>query len=87
MAAQDLGHQLAAAGGGDVIDLGWIDPDLLGDQAGQDLVAAAGRAAAPGHRARIGLELADRSCSDLIGESVGTTRAVYSPVSRASGVT
>ena len=50
LAAEDGGQRLAAAGEGDVVDLGRIDADRLGDQAGRDVVGAAGRAAGPGDR-------------------------------------
>ena len=59
MATQDRGERLAAAGMGDVVDLGRINARRLGDQPGQDVVRTAGGAAAPGDRAGVGLQLGD----------------------------
>ena len=45
---------------GDVVDLGRIGADSLDDQAGRDVIGAAGGATGPGDRAGIGLELGDQ---------------------------
>ena len=52
VAAEDRGQRLAAAGERHVVDAARLDADLLGDQADQHVVGAAGRAAAPRHRLR-----------------------------------
>src|SRR5690606_39189730 len=59
LVAEDRGKRLAAAGIGDIVDLGRVDARRLGDEAGRDVVRAAGRAARPGDRAGIGLQRLD----------------------------
>ena len=50
LAAEDRRHRLAAARERDVVDAPRRHADGVGDQAGQDLIAAAGRSAAPRDR-------------------------------------
>ena len=60
VAAHDRRQRFAAAGERHVVELGRIGARGLRDQAGQDVVGAAGRAAAPGDRADVGLQLLDQ---------------------------
>ena len=88
LAAEDRRQRLAAAGEGDVVDLGRIDADRLGDQPGGDVVGAAGRAAGPGDRARVGLQRRDEVVHASGSRSRPARRSPPdSPVSRAIGVT
>src|SRR6185436_4104696 len=59
VAAEDRGDRLAAALERHVVDLRRLDADVLGDEPDQDVVGAAGRAAAPGHLAGVVLERPD----------------------------
>ena len=78
LVAEDRGQRLAAAGEGDVVDLGRIDARRLGDQADGDVVDAAGRAAGPGDRARIGLQLRDEVVDRLdVGRRRHDDRLVF----------
>ena len=81
LAAEDRRQRLAAAGEGDVVDLGRVDADRLGDQPGGDVVGAAGRAAAPGDRARVGLQRRDEVVHGL---DVARRPARRSPATRRS---
>src|SRR3712207_9575126 len=55
--AEERLHRLAAARVRDVVDLPRVDAHRLANQAGQDMVGAAGGAATPGDRTGIGFEL------------------------------
>src|SRR6185503_15838376 len=65
--AEDRGDRFAAALERHVVDLRRVDADVLRDQADQDVVGAAGRAAAPGHFARVLLERLDQVGHRLVG--------------------
>ena len=69
-AGQQGGDRLAAAGVGDVVDVGRVLVERLGDQAGQDLLGASGGAARPGHGAEVRLHRVDQVV-DVLDVGVG----------------
>jgi hypothetical protein len=60
LAAQDPGERLAAAGIADVVDAPRLDADGGRNEAREDLVAAADRAAAPRDRFGVALECGEQ---------------------------
>ena len=78
----------AAARERDVVDAPRRHADGIGDEAGQDLIAAAGRSAAPRDRLGPFLERADEIVAAIGTVTRREPRSTsYSPVSRAIGVT
>ena len=70
----------------DVVDAPRLDADGVGDEPREDLVAAAGGAAAPRDRLGPLLERARAGRRSVRnGDAVGTASTSYSPVSRAIG--
>ena len=69
VAADDVGDLVAAALRGDVVHLRRIDARRARDQACEDVVRAAGRAAVPGYLARIGLVGGDQVRHRLVRRS------------------
>ena len=88
MAADDRSDRFATALEWNVVDLGRIGADRLGDQPDQDVIGTACRAAAPRHLARIGLEGLDAGRpSSCAANWLARRSTTYSLVSRAIGVT
>ena len=81
LAAEDGRQRLAAAGEGDVVDARRRDADGVGDEAGENLVAAAGRSAAP--RDRLG-PLLERASADPAASGTATPPARRSLRTRRS---